>query len=203
MRFVAFLIQQSSGELDSNLVSNIEIIDSNVTLKWMMEAEEVMKMVPSLEFKLTAEKLVKFFGILKSNSYMIKDEKTGFCIGAQLIDLHSRVNHSCEPNCVSSYDGAEVFLIALRDIQAGEEILVSYTDTSKPRNIRKRYLQENLYFDCLCSLCTSNEFSIPEALRTSIICSCGKELYGIYFIYCSIIVYHFILPRFVVRMFEL
>lgn len=179
MRFIAYLIlNNDDGSIDSCLVSNIDKIDAATVDSWRIEADEVLKMVPFLAAKFNAEKLIKFSAILKSNSYMIKNEQNGSCIGAQLIDSHSRVNHSCEPNCVSSYDGADVFLIALKDIQIGEEITVSYTDTSKPRSIRKSYLKQNLFFDCQCILCVSDEFSLPEALRTAVICNCGKEVFG-------------------------
>lgn len=180
MRFVSFLEQTDKDNLDSNLVSNIEKIDQNVIDSWATEAEEIKKMTSIFASNIETEKLIKFYGILKSNSYMIKNDQDGRCIGAQLIDLHSLVNHSCEPNCVSSYDGTNVYMIALKDISSGEEITVSYTDTAKSRNIRKQFLNENLFFDCQCNLCSSDEFSSPEALRTAVLCKCGQGIYGNY-----------------------
>jgi uncharacterized protein len=39
------------------------------------------------------------------------------------------VNHSCEPNAGMIIDGTNVQLIAIRDIQAGEEIFFDYSTT--------------------------------------------------------------------------
>ena len=36
------------------------------------------------------------------------------------------INHSCAPNCEAEVDGHSVWIIALRDIQAGEELSFNY-----------------------------------------------------------------------------
>ena len=36
------------------------------------------------------------------------------------------INHSCAPNCEAEIDGHRVFITALRDIQAGEELSFNY-----------------------------------------------------------------------------
>ena len=36
------------------------------------------------------------------------------------------INHSCAPNCEAEVDGQVVWIIALRDIQAGEELSFNY-----------------------------------------------------------------------------
>ncbi|HEY3816971.1 MAG TPA: SET domain-containing protein-lysine N-methyltransferase [Polyangiaceae bacterium] len=40
------------------------------------------------------------------------------------------INHSCEPNCESVVEGRRVFIDALRDIAAGEEIAYDYWYTT-------------------------------------------------------------------------
>jgi len=37
------------------------------------------------------------------------------------------INHSCEPNCESDNIGSQVFIVAIRDIVAGEELTYEYT----------------------------------------------------------------------------
>lgn len=176
MRFVSHLESKVKADsiLDSDLVDNCSQMDQGILDNWRSEAEEIKSMVPNFSPKNSIEDLIKFYGILKSNSYMMRQKDSGECYGSQLIEIHSRINHSCNPNCVSSLDGTNVFLIALREINANEEITVSYTDSSKPRAIRQEYLKNNLFFDCKCELCTSNEFEAPEALRTALICTCGQ-----------------------------
>ncbi len=36
------------------------------------------------------------------------------------------LNHSCAPNCEAENDGGRIWIIAIRDIQAGEEITFNY-----------------------------------------------------------------------------
>lgn len=174
MRFASHL-ENDNGSI-SDLVDNCSEVLDNVIEVWKAEAAEIKAMVPFL--KIPIEDLVKFHGILKSNSYMMRKKETGECFGGQLIEVHSRINHSCDPNCVSSFDGTSVFLISLRTIEEGEEITVSYTDTSKPRNERQEYLKQNLFFDCKCSLCISDELEEPEALRTANICQCVQVIFS-------------------------
>jgi uncharacterized protein len=36
------------------------------------------------------------------------------------------INHACEPNCEASEEGERIFIKALRDLQAGEELFYDY-----------------------------------------------------------------------------
>lgn len=67
---------------------------------------------------------------------------------------HSMINHSCDPNACHSgkYDA----IVALRDIQVGEEITIAYLANicnMKKRQERNRALK-NWMKQCYCSLCT-------------------------------------------------
>lgn len=173
MRFVNYMEVKCYR---SDLVDNCSEIGKETRDNWNSEAKEIKTMIPHFAPNFIIDDLVSFYGILKSNSYMMRHKDTGELYGGQLIEVHSRINHSCDPNCVSSHEGRNAFLITLRKIEYGEEITVSYTDTSKPRMARKEYLKNNLFFDCKCILCSSNEFEGPESLRTAQICQCGQVL---------------------------
>lgn len=53
------------------------------------------------------------------------------------------VNHSCNPN--SGFDG-QIFLVAMRDIEVGEEITYDYAIVMIPNESSRSYFS----FDCLC-----------------------------------------------------
>lgn len=180
MRFVSHMESNvQSGKIpNSDLVDNCSQLNQKVLEIWRSEVEEIKIILPEFAISNSSDDLVRFYGILKSNSYKMRQKDDGEVFGAQLIEIHSRINHSCDPNCVSSHDGNDVFLIALREIKQDEEITVSYTDSSKPRAARKEYLKENLFFDCKCSLCVSEEFKAPEGLRTALMCPCGQILFS-------------------------
>jgi SET domain-containing protein len=52
------------------------------------------------------------------------------------------INHSCEPNCESVISHRRVFIHAVRDVQAGEELLYDYwymTDSYTLEELRRLY----------------------------------------------------------------
>jgi hypothetical protein len=68
------------------------------------------------------------------------------------------MNHSCDPNVEwRSADGTnKIQVYALRDIQQGEEIFISYIDQSLPKDERQRMLTDLYGFACTCARCSSN-----------------------------------------------
>ncbi|KAF9041558.1 hypothetical protein BJ165DRAFT_1530272 [Panaeolus papilionaceus] len=94
-------------------------------------------------------------------------------------------NHGCEPNAVvvfprSGREGKRgtkgkgktkgdgkgggkeemdpmMHVVAIRDIEPGEEILTAYIDTTLPRERRQTYLKETYFFECDCGLCRRGE----------------------------------------------
>ena len=64
------------------------------------------------------------------------------------------MNHSCEPNCeaetVEGKDGTRVYIAALRDIPAGEELTYNYGLTRDERHTKKLKRQ----FACHCGSAT-------------------------------------------------
>lgn len=83
-----------------------------------------------------------------------------------IFSLTARINHSCDPNSEvrgQEYVDCYVDLVAKQDIQAGEEITISYINnegrsscTTSPhvRNRRIRELQSKYLFTCDCRRCT-------------------------------------------------
>lgn len=70
--------------------------------------------------------------------------------------LYSMFNHSCDPNLFNDPDSASYRVVprlfARRDIEAGEELTISYIKSGLPYNERRQSLVH--WFDpCLCVLC--------------------------------------------------
>lgn len=64
------------------------------------------------------------------------------------------VNHSCVPNCCQVVKDGVVVLIALRDIEVGEDISFSYvTIGAGDRGDRGKSIMENWGFVCKCERC--------------------------------------------------
>ncbi len=85
--------------------------------------------------------------------------------GATFLKI-DRCNHSCSPNAAHKWDVARFasYLYALRDIRAGEEICITYTDVTAPRQTRRAKLLKSYGFLCNCQGCDLNgEHEVEES----------------------------------------
>jgi len=81
-----------------------------------------------------------------------------------LFCLTARINHSCDPNAeVRSQEFVDKYIdvVARRDIQAGEELTISYIGVGagvgkKSTSRRRRQLQAKYLFSCDCELCSTD-----------------------------------------------
>ncbi|KAK4867067.1 hypothetical protein LT330_007808 [Penicillium expansum] len=103
------------------------------------------------QFSLLRDNGSKFFTSLRNamaqNSFDISDGSPA----NGLFLVHSRFNHSCLPNSqVPAFHGETIRLYATKDIQAGEEISISYLDSKgHTRNERQKLMD----FACDCKAC--------------------------------------------------
>ena len=69
------------------------------------------------------------------------------------------INHCCDPNCESEEEGGRIFIAALRDIAAGEELTYEY-------NLHDSDSEKG---DCFCGAdgCRGTMFSEAEVKRRS------------------------------------
>jgi len=74
----------------------------------------------------------------------------------------SRINHSCRHNAQNTWNEniGELTIHALRDIEAGQEITITYLASTSEYAERQRFLKEKFKFECQCELC-----SLPRARR--------------------------------------
>lgn len=104
-------------------------------------------------------------------------------IGLAVSPVLSLINHSCEPNAVLVFPGSprvdkgspSMQLVCIRDINPGDEILISYVDTTIPYDQRQAQLKDTYGFDCTCTLCQRAENQLHVDPRTAIYCParCG------------------------------
>lgn len=86
--------------------------------------------------------------------------------GSGLYVMQSKINHSCAPNAEITFPHGNhnLEIKALRNINSGEEICISYLDEcqlERSRHSRQKYLQENYIFLCECEKCT-NQIDDPD-----------------------------------------
>ncbi|CAF3542590.1 unnamed protein product [Fusarium graminearum] len=95
-----------------------------------------------------------YLGIVRSNGLPM-DFGSGVFLQA------SRINHACDNNAQKDYnEGIKRHTVhALRDIEEGEEITITYLGILKNRRTRQQALRTKFMFTCTCNLC-----SLPDDL---------------------------------------
>ncbi|KAJ8921624.1 hypothetical protein NQ315_010533 [Exocentrus adspersus] len=95
------------------------------------------------------------------NLYEEMDKHSGTFLnneGVALYSLQSACNHSCVPNAEPTFvhNNHKLSLVAVKDIEEGEEIFTSYLDEcmlERSRHSRRKELMKNYLFVCKCLKC--------------------------------------------------
>ncbi len=110
----------------------------------------------------TTTTMARLLGVIQSNAHAIRDEK-GQVLGLGLFPLASMLNHSCQPNAhhvfaLSPGQGPPRLVFhTLHRVAEGEELVYSYTDLMRPRQMRRATLLAAYYFSCDCPRCQGAE----------------------------------------------
>ena len=94
----------------------------------------------------------RYLGIVLTNSLPAEADGDK---GAIFLEA-CRINHACDNNAQKSWNERikRHTVHALRDIDKGEEITITYLGPLKNRTARRKALQERFGFACLCHLCS-------------------------------------------------
>ncbi|KAG6026463.1 hypothetical protein E4U19_002588 [Claviceps sp. Clav32 group G5] len=94
----------------------------------------------------------QYLGIVQTNALPAQDYPD-----TQAIFLEAcRINHDCKNNAVHQWNDniQQGTVHAMRDIQPGEEITISYVFSLKSRETRQKQLKDSFDFTCSCHLCS-------------------------------------------------
>lgn len=105
------------------------------------------------------EHMAKVAGIMLTNAFNVDvQDGQGSCHRALFPNV-ARINHSCAPNAHVCYypssnhsSRGRMVIHALRDLQAGEEVVISYFNILLPRSERQQKTQK-WGFACACQVC--------------------------------------------------
>jgi len=94
----------------------------------------------------------RYIGIIRTNSLPTEADGDKAAIFAEAC----RINHACDNNAQKSWNEKvkRHTVHALRDIEQGDEITITYLSPLKNRAARQKALQERFGFTCLCHLCS-------------------------------------------------
>lgn len=122
-----------------------------------------------------------------ANSCLIMSNQPCDILGACFDPFAALINHDCAPNAYWIHEGKQLRIGAARDIQAGEEITISYR--TSPTFVERQFaLQRDYLFTCTCKLCrvgadnySELEFKLTrpmKALRTRGWDLMGTKVFG-------------------------
>ncbi|KAE8148046.1 SET and MYND domain protein [Aspergillus avenaceus] len=77
-------------------------------------------------------------------------------IGLYVHPYAAIINHDCNPNAVTGFDGDTLYIKALRAIQKDEQICITYIDVTESVQVRRTQLRDRYFFDCGCSKCKAD-----------------------------------------------
>lgn len=83
-------------------------------------------------------------------------------LGIVLDPTLGHINHSCDPNAYIMMDGAKTSVRSLKPIKKGEEIYISYIDTTNPFSRRQSELSDRWFFTCKCSKCLKGPTQLED-----------------------------------------
>ena len=78
---------------------------------------------------------------------------TGSSYAVAIYPHASYFNHSCSPNLAKWFQGSTLNLFALRDIEPGEELNITYVELDSSTDFRRKKLRDHYFFDCACARC--------------------------------------------------
>lgn len=134
------------------------------TMLFCFNAMQVVKPLHKLlglKSRYSAEQIQTACGILDTNCYEVS-LNSGLARG--LFKTISYFNHDCAPNCRKFFDSQRrMSVVAATDIEAGQELFLSYIPPLLSTPMRQAILQQTKCFTCVCARCKD-----PTELGTSL-----------------------------------
>lgn len=100
-------------------------------------------------------------GIIRTNGLPFGNDEGGIFLEA------CRINHTCDNNAQKSWNEniKRHTIHAMRDIEEGEEITITYLGVLNKRDIRQEKLRQKFAFKCVCGLCALPPAASQESDR--------------------------------------
>ncbi|XP_078130953.1 N-lysine methyltransferase SMYD2-B isoform X2 [Sander vitreus] len=96
--------------------------------------------------------LLTLFSQVACNGFTIEDDELSHMGTAVYPDV-ALINHSCLPSVIVTYKGTSAEVRAVKNMNPGDEVLISYIDLLYPTDDRNNRLREFYYFTCQCQEC--------------------------------------------------
>ena len=142
----------------------------NMDLQGPLESESEEKQIDDLMY--SPDEIAEFLSNLSHPLNVGSDDDWDEIFppldGTAHFSFTEKMNHSCEPNSVVLYKSRGwgrnhplvAYCVALKDIEADEELTIAYIDTDESYESRKKALV-NYGFECSCPRCLREKSTLP------------------------------------------
>ncbi|KAI1468651.1 uncharacterized protein F4812DRAFT_458178 [Daldinia caldariorum] len=145
-------IQAAMAEVEGH-VETVRATDPDVTWAGMeLQARAALHYLNRETSQSNLAEAMEILCKLQVNSFNRLDPDLGQS-GTYLNPALAMVNHSCIPNAFVQFIGRAAILHAYREIKKGEEIEISYIESTVHRSQRQEALKTRYRFECACPRC--------------------------------------------------
>lgn len=139
-----------------NIPEDIDVLCQNESKEDELSMYTSMAKIVAASFLLDPDGAVDFFEKLlnqfRCNNFGIQNSLQTV-IAHGVYPLGAILNHSCNPNCILTYEGGEQLIRTIKKVNKGEELFHSYTDICQPTSVRREHLKMTYGFLCKCDRC--------------------------------------------------
>ncbi|XP_073194397.1 histone-lysine N-methyltransferase SMYD3 isoform X5 [Lepidochelys kempii] len=136
-------------ELSEEMKEGLRHLAQTLQLYLRVEIQDAFQLLPAID-------IFQIFAKVTCNCFTISNGEMQD-VGVGLYPSMSLLNHSCDPNCVIVFEGRQLLLRSVREIQIGEELTISYIESLMPSSERQKHLKRQYCFECNCLLCQTQE----------------------------------------------
>ncbi|XP_077668005.1 histone-lysine N-methyltransferase SMYD3 isoform X2 [Eretmochelys imbricata] len=142
-------LQSNIEELSEEMKEGLRHLAQTLQLYLRVEIQDAFQLLPAID-------IFQIFAKVTCNCFTISNGEMQD-VGVGLYPSMSLLNHSCDPNCVIVFEGRQLLLRSVREIQIGEELTISYIESLMPSSERQKHLKRQYCFECNCLLCQTQE----------------------------------------------
>jgi len=110
----------------------------------------------STEFDRIHSLLSSYLFKISTNVFSITNDDLDV-IGIGLYPGAALFNHSCSPNAVAVFEGANLVVRSIQAIKEKDAICIAYIDLDGDSTSRRNKLRDSYFFDCFCDRCGDSQ----------------------------------------------
>ncbi|XP_030355442.1 histone-lysine N-methyltransferase SMYD3 isoform X2 [Strigops habroptila] len=135
-------LQSNIEQLSEEMKDGLRHLAHTLQLYLKAEIQDASHLPPAIDF-------FQIFAKVTCNCFTISN--------GEMQDVGVGLYPSCAPNCVIVFEGYQLLLRSVREIQIGEELTISYIESLMPTSERQKQLMRQYCFECDCVFCQNQE----------------------------------------------